>query len=163
MDFESIYKEYFNPVFNYIMIRVQNEPLAEDLAASVWQKVLRKLDTFDANKGNLRQWLFGIARNEINMHYRLAYIRKIFSLCETEEQIPSPEQDAYVLLRDEEKKKALLGAVKTLGQREQDLLSLKFYSGLNNREIAALLRISESNAGTIIYRGLEKLRALLEE
>lgn len=43
--------------------------------------------------------------------------------------------------------------------READLaFALKFFAGLANGEIAAVLRISESNAGTKLHRVVTKLR-----
>jgi RNA polymerase sigma-70 factor (ECF subfamily) len=49
-----------------------------------------------------------------------------------------------------------------LGERERDLVALKFIAGLNNRQIAALSGISESNVGVILYRSMHRLRALLQ-
>ena len=71
MDFSSLYKELFKPVFAYILCRVGERPLAEDLAASAWHKAYEKWPLFDPNKGTFRQWIFTVARNEINMYSRL--------------------------------------------------------------------------------------------
>ena len=42
--------------------------------------------------------------------------------------------------------------------RERELLALKFHAGLSNGEIAQVLGVSESNAGTMLHRAIEKLR-----
>jgi len=162
MNFEQIYEEFFKVIYTYITMRVRDDAAAQDIAASMWQKVLRKLNTFNKDKGTVRQWLFGIARNEVNMHHRLYYVRKVFSLTGFEDAVPADQKTADQQLAEEEEKKLLLSAMGTLGGRERDILSLKFYSGLNNREIAGLLNITETNAGTIINRSIDKLRVLLE-
>ena len=41
---------------------------------------------------------------------------------------------------------------------ERELIALKFFAGLSNAEIAAVLGISESNAGTKLHRAVNKLR-----
>ena len=66
-------------------------------------------------------------------------------------------------MTDQEKRHVLLGALATLADRERDLLALKFQSGLNNRQIAQMTGLSESNVGTIVNRALNKLRARLED
>lgn len=162
-NFDEIYNEYYNIVFSYIISRVKDESLAEDLAAALWRKVFEKLAIFDDSKGILRQWLFGIARNEINMHYRLYYVRKFLSLTNFEESVPSDEKEVSLQLEDETNSRKLLEAMSALKSKERDIVALKFYSGLNNRQIASLAGISESNVGTIVNRAINKLRLLLEE
>lgn len=162
MDFELIYKEFFKIIYSYIISRVRNEAVAQDLAAVTWEKVLKKLDTYNQSKGNMRQWLFTIARNEINMHYRLYYVKKFFSLSDFEENSPAQDKEISQSMEDEQERQTLLNAMGSLNDKERDIIALKFYSGLNNREIAALINISESNTGTIINRAITKLRVLLE-
>jgi RNA polymerase sigma-70 factor (ECF subfamily) len=50
-----------------------------------------------------------------------------------------------------------------LNEREQEIVALKFSWELNNRSIASLISISESNVGTILYRAICKLRACIKE
>ena len=42
--------------------------------------------------------------------------------------------------------------------RDRELIALKFHAGLSNEEIAGVLGISESNAGTRVHRAVTKLR-----
>jgi RNA polymerase sigma-70 factor (ECF subfamily) len=52
----------------------------------------------------------------------------------------------------------LRSCLSLLGQTEKEIVSLKFASDMNNRQIAGILGLSESNVGTIIYRAVRKLR-----
>lgn len=156
MDFTSLYKELFKPVFAYILCRVGERPLAEDLAASVWRKAYEKQALFDPKKGTFRQWIFTIARNEINMYHRLYYVRKFLSLTGFEDS-PALENFSQPPAQEDDTQ-ALLGAMAVLTEREKDLVALKFYSGLNNREIAHQTGLSESNVGTVLHRSITKLR-----
>ena len=45
-----------------------------------------------------------------------------------------------------------------LPAREREIVALKFHAGMSNAELARVLGISESNAGTLLYRTMEKLR-----
>ncbi|MDR1940871.1 MAG: sigma-70 family RNA polymerase sigma factor [Endomicrobium sp.] len=162
MNFEQTYKEFFKIIYSYILARVREDNTACDIAAAAWQKALKNFNSFDESKGNIRQWLFTIARNEINMHYRLYYVKKFLSLTGFEDTKISQEKAIEDSLIYEQEKQTLLSGLETLDKKERDIIALKFYSGLNNRQIAELVNISESNAGTIINRSMNKLRTFME-
>ena len=54
-------------------------------------------------------------------------------------------------------------ALATLSARERELIALKYFAGLGNAEIAAVIGVSESNAGTRLHRAMEKLRKACDE
>jgi RNA polymerase sigma-70 factor (ECF subfamily) len=49
-------------------------------------------------------------------------------------------------------------AVAKLPAREREIVALKFHAGLSNAELAKVLGVSESNAGTLLHRTMQKLR-----
>jgi RNA polymerase sigma-70 factor, ECF subfamily len=57
-----------------------------------------------------------------------------------------------------ERRLAVSAALERLEPRERELIALKFFAGLANAEIAQVLGISESNAGTKLHRAITKLR-----
>ena len=61
-------------------------------------------------------------------------------------------------IADPFRRAAVRAALATLDKRERDLVALKFQGGLSNAEIARVLGISESNAGTKLHRTITKLR-----
>jgi RNA polymerase sigma-70 factor (ECF subfamily) len=54
-------------------------------------------------------------------------------------------------------------AIATLPARDRELVALKYFAGLGNAEIASVIGISESNAGTRLHRVVEKLREACDE
>lgn len=162
MNFEEIYKKYFKRIFAYVCSRTGNETTSEDICQNVWQKVLDKFSSYDESKGNIEQWLFTIARNEVNSYFRLYFIKNFFSLTGKEEFHQHAEQQPLENLAGDEDKKLLFQCLQDLDKREKDLISLKFFSSLNNREIAKVSGLSESNVGTILKRSLDKIRLKME-
>jgi len=57
-----------------------------------------------------------------------------------------------------ERRLAVAAALARLQPAERELIALKFFAGLGNAEIAQVLGISESNAGTKLHRAMTKLR-----
>ena len=158
MNFEESYKQYFKRIFAYVCSRTGNETSAEDICQTIWQKVFDKFSSFDNSKGNIEQWLFTIARNEVNSYFRLYFIKNFFSLTGKEDLHPQQETQPLENLASEEDKKLLFQCLQDLSKKERDLISLKFFSSLNNREIAKVSGLSESNVGTILKRSLDKIR-----
>ena len=58
---------------------------------------------------------------------------------------------------------ALRTALAALDPRDRELVALKFHAGLDNAELAAVLGVSVSNAGTRLHRALTKLREVLDD
>ena len=58
---------------------------------------------------------------------------------------------------------ALRQAMASLSGRERELVALKFFAGLSNAEIAAVIGTSETNAGTKLHRVVQKLRRSFDE
>ena len=57
-----------------------------------------------------------------------------------------------------ERRATVRAALATLEPRDRELIALKFHAGLNNAEIADVLGVSPSNAGTRVHRALTRLR-----
>lgn len=152
-----IYEEFFPQIYNYAYLRVREAAAADDVAAEVFRKVFEHLEDYSGEKASLRTWIFAIARNAVNDYFRRRQWRRWLTL-EALRNIPGPEQDADERLLQEEALVRLRRAMGRLGERERDLLALKFTSRMNNREIARATGISESNVGTIVYRALKRLK-----
>ncbi len=163
MNFEAVYNRLFNAVLAYVRGRINIPSAAEDIAARTWQKAWDKRHQFDFSKGLPEQWIFTIARNEVNRYYQWWRVRHFFSIAEEEEQLISSDKTPFEALEINEKNQLLLSAMTALKPRERDLIGLKFQAGFNNRQIAQISELSESNVGTILNRALQKLRAALED
>lgn len=161
--FEFLYNTFFKRVYAYVLLRERNAAEAEDVCACVWRKAYEKRALFDPKKGEFSQWIFAVARNEVNMHWRWSRLKGFFSLADAQETLPFKELGPAREAEEEELKRRLLKALQKLSSRERDLTALKFYSGLNNRQIAQVTGLSESNVGTLLYRAVRKMRGDMED
>ena len=84
-------------------------------------------------------------------------------MTDKEEVFSSKEKQPLDKLDEAEELKQLNAALEALNKKERDLISLKFFSSLNNREIAKITSLSESNVCTIINRAVNKLKTILED
>ncbi len=160
--FATLYNRYYPAVYRYIRYRVDDEDLAADLTAQTFLRALDRLHTFHPERGTFAAWLFRIARNQVNSHYRWRKRHPQVPI-ERAETIPDEKRSMQTLVEIREENAALQKALRSLTPRERDLLGLKFASRLSHREIAALTGLKENHVGVILYRALRRLRALLTE
>ncbi|MFQ6101808.1 MAG: sigma-70 family RNA polymerase sigma factor [Anaerolineae bacterium] len=68
--FAAIYDHYFPRVYNYVRYRVRDAQTADDITAQVFERALTHIGTFNPERAPFAAWLFGIARNAVNDHFR---------------------------------------------------------------------------------------------
>ena len=70
----SLYESWYNAdmpsLFGYLFYQTQDRELAQELTASTCLRALERLNQFDSRRGNLKDWIFGIARNQLREHLR---------------------------------------------------------------------------------------------
>lgn len=159
--FAVLYDHFFARVYNYTRYRVHDSQTADDLTAQIFERVLRYLTTYRPQQGPFGAWLFAIARSVVSNHHRAQNRWRWLSWDRLREQ-PSESIAPESALEQRDQQARLLQAVATLDQREQDIIALRFASGLTNRQIADLTGLSDSNVGVILHRALRKLRHQLQ-
>ncbi|HEY1594500.1 MAG TPA: RNA polymerase sigma factor [Thermoleophilaceae bacterium] len=157
--FEALYRRTFPRVYGYVASLLRDRGAAEDVTAQAFERAYRKRRSFRATRGSSEAWVFGIARNaaldELRKRKRSAGLK-----VELEDVAsPTPVEYAELSLRRD----TVRAALASLDPRERDIVALKFAGELSHAEIAKVLRISESNAGTRLHRALEKLRKACDD
>jgi RNA polymerase sigma-70 factor (ECF subfamily) len=158
--FAAVYDHFFRRVYNYVRYRVGSPEAADDVTAQIFEQVLRHLPEYQPRRGLFAAWLFRIARNTVYdylRHHRRHPSLSLEALTDRISDQPGPEQQLEEGLR----RAHILDAIAALSEREQEVIALRFGAGLTNRQIADLLKVSESNVGVIVFRTLGKLRQAL--
>lgn len=158
--FAELYQACYPAVYQYIEFRCADGAATEDLTAQVFEKVLRRLDTYRPEQAPFEAWLFAIARNAVTDWIRGQRFRAALPwerLARLRASDPPPEE----AVAQSERRRQLKAALARLNERERDLMGLRFASGLKNCEIARLCRMDEKHVAVVIYRALGKLRGLL--
>jgi len=155
--FEEMYDTYMPKVYGYVSYRTGNTSIAEDLTADIFEKALKHFDSYREEKASQSTWLMTIARNTITDHFRREGRVQVTREEDAPEEV-SEEPDVEDQLALAEEIRQLRLCLSALPQVDQDIISLKFGVGLNNREIARTLKLSESNIGTRLFRAVRRLR-----
>jgi RNA polymerase sigma-70 factor (ECF subfamily) len=152
--FECLYRSSRDDVYAYVASLLRDAPAAEEVTAAAFERAYRKRNRFDPERGEPRAWLFGIARNAALDELRRRGRQAELSADPADLDGFGTEEGA----ERSDRRLAVSAALGRLEPRERELIALKFFTGLENREIARVLGISESNAGTKLHRAMTKLR-----
>lgn len=161
---DELVRRYAQPLIRYLQRVGGGEHLAEELHQQTWASVLEHIDRFDARSspGGFKAWLFRIATNKANDHWRSAGRERVAKdglklVTETE----SP--DAGARLHGVEQEAKLLRCIDQLPDNQKQVLLLRYYSGMKFVEIAEMLGCPLNTALGRMHKAMLKLRQLMEE
>jgi RNA polymerase sigma-70 factor, ECF subfamily len=160
---EVLVKRYYQPLMRYLQRLAGRDHLAEELHQQTWTSVLEHLEKFDrsSSSGGFKAWLFRIATNKANDHWRSAGREKNAKeglRLVTDDEVPH----AGHRLEGTEQEQKLLRAIEKLPENQRQVLMLRYYSNLKFVEIAELLGCPLNTALGRMHKAMLKLRQLME-
>ena len=157
--FGQLYDILYPEVYKFIFFRVSRIEIAEDLLSAIWEKVLLNLHTFQSNHPTVfKVWIFRIARNTLYEQYRKSPKEDYVPL----ENFDIPDETSVDGdLKIEEQQKYLQQLLRHLPPLESEIICLRYFSDLKNKEIANILNISEKMVAAYLSRALKNLRTYL--
>jgi RNA polymerase sigma factor (sigma-70 family) len=156
VNFARVYDEHVWRVYGFLAYRLRDRDAAEDLTQATFERALRAWGRFDPDRASERTWLLAIARNLLIDHHRRDRSDRFEPIDERVlPAVPGPEQRLTAAPE-------LVEALATLGDRDREVLALRFGGDLTGPEIASILGLSLANVQQILSRSLRKLRILLE-
>ena len=165
--FAELYDRYYPGIFGYVLRRTANLETAQDITSETFLKALKKLWQFRWRNVSFSSWLYKIATNEVNQHFRKAGYKKSISLEELQEQgfePISPHDPEGELIEAQKQLKQyqdfleIQEKVVRLPAKYQEVITLRFFEKKQIKEIAEILGKKEGTIKSLLYRAMEKLR-----
>lgn len=155
LDWDALYADLAPRVYNYFRYRLASTADAEELTSRTFERAWRSRQRYRRDRAAFSAWLFAIAQNVRNdhLHSRRAHV----PLSEASEL--ADDTTPHLDLERDSDLARLRELTARLPERERELIALKYGADLNNRLIARLTGLSESNVGTILHRTVQTLRA----
>jgi RNA polymerase sigma factor (sigma-70 family) len=158
LDVEALYRSARDDVYAYVATLLHDGAAAEDVTAQAFERAVRRRRSYDARKGSPRAWLFGIARNAALDELRRRKRSATLTAEPADLEALGTDDEADRALRRATVRTALAG----LTARDREVVALKFHAGLDNAELARVLGVSVSNAGTLLHRAMSQLREAVD-
>ena len=169
--FAKVYGHYYPKIFGYVLKRTAHLEMTQDITSETFYKALKKLWQFHWRNISFSSWLYRIATNEINRYLRTGKYQSA-SLDELQEQgleLVSWHNPETELIQAREQLKQHLDFVicqqkiAQLAIKYQEVITLRFFEQKQIKEISEILGKPDGTIKSLLRRGLEKLRASMNE
>jgi RNA polymerase sigma-70 factor, ECF subfamily len=160
--FSALYEKYYKQIFLFIYRRTDEEELTADLCSQVFLKAIVNLPKYEYKGVPFSAWLYRIASNEINQHFRQVKTGRTISIEDeglgrligalAEEESEKHEQEQIIM-----------NCLNLLSKEEVQYLELRFFEDKSFREIGYILLITENNAKVKTYRIIDKIKKMIRD
>lgn len=155
----AIYDAFHQPLYRYIYRQVDGPETARDLTADLFRRFLQALQNGTGPEQQLSAWLYRVAHNIIIDHYRRQQHRDHVPLYE---EVVSADDDPVHLAEAHIATDQLYRALQQLTPDQQQIIALKFFAGLSNQEIAAIVAKPVGAVKALQHRAIAALRRQLQ-
>ncbi|MGA2370392.1 MAG: RNA polymerase sigma factor [Candidatus Korobacteraceae bacterium] len=169
--FDYLVEKYRRPMISFMYRMTHNQAVAEELAQEVFLRVYRSRQSYAAS-AKFTTWLYRIATNLAVNHARDTKHERP----ENTVNIDEPDADTgmtvdvadsglnaeQIILR-RERLAAIRRQVEALPERQRMAVLMHKYQSMDYKEIAAVLKLSESATKSLLFRAYETLRETLKQ
>ncbi|MGE7946788.1 RNA polymerase sigma factor [Lysinibacillus sp. NPDC093688] len=158
MDFEEIYREYFQEVYLFIKSLSNDESIAEEITQEAFFKAMKAIENFDGSK-DIRDWLFTIAKNTYFSHYKKK--KKQIDLEEKEAAMTGVQIVKHLM--NEEDAFTVHQFLHSMNEPYKEVFSLRTFGELPFEKIGRLFGKSAGWARVTFYRARKQIIDYMEE
>lgn len=158
--FAVLYREHVQQIYRYIYYRTNDKHLAEDLTADVFTKAIEGLSRYVDKGKPFISWLYRIAHARVIDHYRRQDRRPTATDVEDANLSVTPDMDATML--KQHASNALLTAIQSLTDEQQQVIILRFVDGLSTEAVAEQLGKKGNAIKAMQFRAVRSMASFLE-
>jgi RNA polymerase sigma-70 factor (ECF subfamily) len=164
--FEAIIQKHKNKIYAFILSKIRNRDLAEDIFQDTFIKVINSLQKGKYNEeGKFLPWVMRIANNLVIDYFRKS--KKMRTIA------PTDNFDIFDILQDGEKNiednlvnnqihKDLRKLIEHLPEDQKEVLKMRYYAELSFKEISESTGVSINTALGRMRYALINLRKLID-
>ena len=160
---EALYRRYGRACFGLARRILTDEQFAQDVVQEVFLTVWRDASRYDPARGGFSSWLLSMTHHKaVDAVRREENLRKRRTtaevLEETESEAPQVDDQVWSLLR-RERVRTVLG---TLPDAQREALTLAYFGGYTQREIAGLTSTPLGTVKTRMLAGMRRMKGDLD-
>lgn len=161
--FEQLYARHRGPLYRFLHRQLRNGALTDELFQDVWQKVIAARASWRPEAA-FSTWLFKIAHNRLNDHWRALKHRPPApgDADERTARVPDPHTPERTLSEFEQRRRLQL-AMAELPDEQREVLLLRLEQELSLEEIGRITGVGRETVKSRLRYAMDKLRARLNE
>ena len=151
---------FWDDVFCFVLKKVQDRTIADELTVAVFAKILTKLNLYDENF-QFKTWILTIAQNSVIDYWRKKSREEVFTddFKDVKNEFEkSPEE----LLISKQQQQHIVSTIASMDAQYRKIIELRFFEEKSIKEIAETLNISVANTKVRIMRAKKILAELLK-
>jgi RNA polymerase sigma-70 factor (ECF subfamily) len=156
-----LFERYRKPLFGFFYGMNRDAELCEDLVQNVFYRILKYRYLF-RGEGDFRTWMFHIARNVNNDHFRKGKNKQKDQLEQWQDRLGTDQNRMTDFERDDEVH-LLSMAMDRLPEDRREILLLSKYQDRKYKEIGEIIGCSEGAVKVKVFRALQELRAVYKQ
>jgi RNA polymerase sigma-70 factor, ECF subfamily len=169
--FDYLVKKYRRPLVSFMYRMARNAAAAEDLAQEVFLRVYRSRESYEAT-AKFTTWLYRIATNLVVNYARDTRHQRPEATVSLDEpdtetgttlELPDGALTAEQAMLRRERLLAIRSKVEALPERQRLAVIMHKYQQMDYRQIAEVLKLSESATKSLLFRAYETLREQLKQ
>lgn len=148
--FKELYEYYFSRIFAYLVNRLPSQELCEDIASEVFVDAVEAIGKFDTSRGvRFGSWLYRVAHNKVVDYYKA---HKLVNLSDMQADLAISESNTERKAFQSESTQQVAFVLSKLKSNYQQVLSLKYYSEMSNKEIAEAMGMKPRQLAVVLHR-----------
>jgi RNA polymerase sigma-70 factor (ECF subfamily) len=151
----AIYDKNFSEIYRYVLYRIGDPTLAEDIASDVFVRLLEAVQSGRSPQTNLKGWLIGTASHVVTDHLRQKYRRPEEEISES---MPDRGPSLTAEVDQREQNRVVNDAYAQLTPEQQHVLALRFGQGYSLEETAAFMNKNVNAVKALQFRALAALQ-----
>jgi RNA polymerase sigma factor (sigma-70 family) len=161
----ALYDAHLHEIYAFVSHLMEGDRSScDDLNQEIWLQAISCIEKFDPQKGELRDWLFGIARRQVALHFRRLSGSSVSSAHDLAEWM-EPADTALLLPQEMmerlERVRLVRAAFLAMPQSHQHVLRQKYIDGRSVQEIATAMKTTAKAVESSLSRARTRLRVLL--
>lgn len=160
-DYERLILKYQSNVFRTAMGLLHNREDAEDITQDVFIKVFQSLRDF-GGKAAFSTWLYRITINTSLNFIRKKKRQKLWLSLVAAFQQPSSGKQPDALIIEKSEREIIRNGIEHLREKQRIAFVLSKYEELSQKEVAAIMGISEGAVEQLLIRAKYNLKKKLE-
>jgi RNA polymerase sigma-70 factor, ECF subfamily len=161
----ALYDAHLKEIYAFVNHVMEGDRSSvEDVNQEIWMQAMDCIQNFDQRRGELRNWLYGIARRQVALHFRRRFVHSTFplddeldeSLAATDSLLPDETMDRI------DQASLLRAALVSLPDSHRQVLTRKYVQGLTIQEIAVAMETTVNAVNLLLWRARSGLRTLLK-
>jgi RNA polymerase sigma-70 factor (ECF subfamily) len=160
--FAELYKRYFDRVYSYLRVALNDSHEAEDATQQVFIQMMEALGRYELRATPVRGWMFRIVRNHAISHARRSGRMRLEEPAALDQRRESPGEGAPTEVLEWMTDTDMVVLVERLPLAQRQVLLLRYMLDLSFQEIAEILYRSPDAVRQLHQRALDSLRARLK-